>query len=134
MPDLSMKMFFPNGYIWCDKDLDFVDGTYEVWERDVILNIFQIVNKRIIYYYKYNTEIKKRLITWIFEYIKGSNGDQICNLYRHLPCIGEKELYVSSHWDLYPNEYKKILEFKKIADRDWDAFVEYQFKMATASK
>jgi hypothetical protein len=123
MTSLSYDMFFPNNKIWCDKDLEIADGTYEIWERDVILNIFEIKNKRITHYYKYNVEMKKRLITWLFEYLKDDNGVQICNVYRNHPDVNHKELISSSHWQLYPEEYKKQLDFKQKFNTQWNTFV-----------
>jgi hypothetical protein len=85
------------------------------------LNIFQIKNHRITYHYKYNTIMKIRLITWLFEYINLENGEQIQNIYRHLPNVDKKQLFCSTHWQLYPEEYKikkeQTARFNKVWDR-----------------
>ena len=109
MTSITEESFFPNGRIACYNDLPFEDGTYEVWKNDVILNVYQIKNHRITHYYKFNTELKKRLITWLFEYLTAEDGTQIHNVYRHLPNVVDKEMWYSSHWHLYPEENEHMV-------------------------
>ncbi len=81
MSELQISSFYPNNLIICENDLPFEDGTYEVYERDDILNIFLIKNQRIQYHIVYNIKNKKRLITWKFEYLT-INNKQVHNVWR----------------------------------------------------
>jgi hypothetical protein len=123
MSDEELSRFFPDNKIWCDKDLEIEDGTYEIWQRDVILNIFEIKNKRITHYYKYNVEMKLRLNTFLFEYIKHTDGSEICNVYRKHCDDKQKVLICSSHWHLYPEEHKQRVDFTNNFNKMWDSFV-----------
>lgn len=124
MTSLTIESFFPNHQIECHNDLTFDDGTYEVWTEDnVILHIFQINNYRITHYYKYNTKINKRLITFLFEYDVAEDGSYIHNVYRHLPNVKDKEMWYSTHWNLYSKEKKHKDNLTKEFDRVWDKYV-----------
>ncbi len=120
----TLDSFYPKGIVKCESDLTFADGTYEVWERDVILNIFEIKNKRIIYHYKYNTEMKLRLITWHFEYLTAKDGTQICNIWRQPTRTGEQDLFHSTHWQLYPEHFAIHLKQKQQVETFWNKFDE----------
>lgn len=124
MSELTLSSFYPNKIIFCDSDLNFEDGIYKVWEREVILNIFIIEKSRIQYHIQYNTSLKKRLITWKFEYLTAEDGTQIHNVWI-LTDRNKYDLYTSSHWNLYPEEYniraKHDLHFNAI----WDKFIDH---------
>lgn len=104
---LSISSFYPFNYnsVMCLNDLPFDDGTYEVYESNDILNIFQIKNHRIQYHIVYNIETKKRLMTWSFEYLI-KNGEQVHNVWRQTMNSNHCEMYASTHWNLYQEEYK----------------------------
>lgn len=111
MSILTLSSFYPNNLVCCPEDLPFEDGTYELIERGEILNFFLIKNHRIQYHIVYNRALKKRLITWHFEYLN-KNGQEIHNVWRQL-MESERlvdspnyDLFYTSHWDLYPEEFK----------------------------
>ena len=123
MSELTLSSFYPNNTISCENDLPFDDGTYEVWERKVILNIFIIKNHRIEYHTQYNISIKKRLITWKFEYLE-HNGKQLHNVWRQPIDTNVYDLlYSSTNWELYPEEYKKRIEHNKNFNICYDTFI-----------
>lgn len=124
MSKLTISSFYPNNLVCCQEDLPFKDGTYEVIEREAILNLFLIKNHRIQYHIVYNMERKKRLITWHFEYLN-KNGQEINNIWRQTMDTDNCDLYFSSHWDLYPEEHKYHLEFKQNTEKSWNNFVNY---------
>jgi hypothetical protein len=120
---LTLESFYPDNLIKCKADLPFDDGTYEVWEGNSILNIFEIKNKRIIFHYKYNVSMKLRLITWHFEYLTAEDGSQICNIWRQCEETTERDLFHSTHWHLYPEVYKARMEQKNRWNTMWNKFV-----------
>ena len=123
MTALTLDSFYPEGLIKCEADLPFEDGTYEVWEREVILNIFQINNRRILYHYKYNTAMKLRLITWHFEFLTAADGSHICNVWRQPTRTATQDLFHSSHWHLYPEQYARRQEEKERSKIIWNRLI-----------
>ena len=69
---------------------------------------------RIQYHIQYNTLIKKRLITWKFEYLTTDDGQPIHNIWRQLSDTKGYYLYTSSHWNLYPEDHKKRIQDIKL--------------------
>lgn len=125
MSELTLSSFYPNNYICCHNDLNFDDGTYEVLERNVILNIFIIENHRIQYHIKYNTSLNKRLITFKFEYLTADDGTPINNIWRQAYESEKYSLMSSSRWDLYPKEYEIITEHNKKFNDTWNKFINH---------
>lgn len=130
MSDYKIPEFYPNDVISCENDLPYEDGTYEVWQRDVILNIFLIKNKRIQYHIQYNTLLKKRLITWRFEYLTHSDNTKIHNIWRQPMDTKDIDLYSSSHWELYPEDLKKRIQHKQNFQAGWNNFTDYVINCA----
>ncbi len=124
MSESELSPFYPNNLVCCDADLPFEDGTYEIYQRKVILNLFMIKNHRIQYHIVYNIESKKRLITWHFEYLN-INEDKIHNIWRQPMDTNKCDLYFSSHWHLYPEEHKAHIEFKKNTDMYFTNFINH---------
>ncbi len=121
---LELKSFYPDDLVECQNDLDFEDGTYEVYQRNVILNLFLIKNRKIQYHIVYNVEKKKRLITWTFEYLK-VNDQEVHNVWRQTMDTKECDMYSSNHWELYPEHYKKRMEHQKNTQSMWNSFVDH---------
>jgi hypothetical protein len=124
MSNLTLSSFYPNNLVSCSEDLPFEDGTYEVIEREAILNFFLIKNRRIQYHIVFNMERRKRLMTWHFEYLN-KNGQEINNIWRQTMDTDKCDLYFSSHWDLYPEEHKARLEFSQASEKIWNNFVNH---------
>lgn len=125
MSELTLSSFYPDNKICCHDDLNFNDGTYEVLEREVILNIFIVENRKIQYHIKYNTSLNKRLITFKFEYLTDKDGIPIYNVWRQTSENNRYNLLSSSRWDLYPKEYEIITEHNKQFNDSWDKFVNH---------
>jgi hypothetical protein len=123
MAELTIESFYPDNRVECLKDLPLEDGTYDVIERESILNIFEIKNHRIIYHHKYNANMKLRLISWIFEYLTAEDGSQICNVWRQPQGTLERDLYTSTHFDLYPEHHKKRLEHAEKSKIKYETFI-----------
>ena len=123
MTTITLDSFYPERLIKCESDLPFENGTYEVWESEAILDIFEIKNRRIIYHYKYNTKMKLRLITWHFEYLTAADGSQICNVWRQPTRTATQDLFQSSHWHLYPEQHARRQEDKERDRILWNRLV-----------
>lgn len=130
---LSLSSFYPDNSVVCLNDLPFEDGTYEVYERNVILNIFQIKNHRIQYHIVYNVETKKRLMTWSFEYVT-NNGEQVHNVWRQTMNANKCEMYASSHWNLYPEEHKQRLAHHANFEVKFENFINHVGKCQEENK
>jgi hypothetical protein len=120
MTSLTIHSFYPDGLVHCEADLPLADGTYEIWDREYVLNIFEIKNRRIIYNVMYNTKTRERLITWIFEYFIAKDESQICNVWLQPPNTQARNMYSSTHWHLYPEEYKKREDHGNYFIELWD--------------
>jgi hypothetical protein len=127
MTSLQLSDFYPDDIILCENDLPFEDGTYEVFKGDYILNIFLIKNHRIQYHIVYNIELKKRLITWYFEYLT-INNKQVHNLWRQLSDTTELDMWYSNHFELYPEHYNKKIECEKNFNEKWDKFINFMIE------
>ena len=121
---LQLSHFYPDDKILCENDLPFEDGTYEVFECDVILNIFLIKNHRIQYHIIYNIELKKRLMTWHFEYLT-INDKLVNNLWRQLGNTTQLDMWYSNHFELYPEHNSKKIEYNNKFNKEWDKFLNF---------
>ncbi len=122
MTELTMESFYPENIIKCEADLPFEDGTYDVVEREDILNIIEIKNHRITHHHQYNAKMKLRLITWTFDYLTAEDGTQIHNIWRQPRGTIERDMYASTHWHLYPEHHKKHIENTTRSKEKWNNF------------
>lgn len=119
MPSIPESVLFPTGYIVCNSNIPFDDGIYNVLSEIKTTKI-AIISNKCITTLTHDDVYGNRLVTWEFEYITTANGDTIHNVYRILPGMVEREMYHSSHWNLYPEQHQHKLEIKAQFDKKWN--------------